>query len=458
MRPRAAILLGLLGGLLLGTRLAHAGVLWIEEAYGMAAAAELLRGKVLYRDIWFDKPPLYAAIYVLCGAHMGVGLRVLEAAYCFLAVLLAYAVGRSWWGEREGLWAGVLLGWGLSFGVPSAVLPLAPDLLTVAPHLAAVGLASAGRSVGAGLAAGMALLSNAKGVLVLAASLPWRRSGLLVGIAGAVAAAVVVMLSPGDFWHQVVRWGAAYARDSLIANPPAEGLKRTLNWAGFHLTAVAGTLYCLWREPARQRRRLLVWVLISCAAVSAGWRFFPRYYLHLLAPVSILGGRGLALMARGRRLALALLLVIPMVRFGWMHVEVARGVGHRDLAMFEQSRAASVILKQQAPPGATLLVWGYRPDLYVLSGLPAGTRFLDSQPLTGVLADRHLTSAQATLPEEARANRQLLRQSRPTFIADGLGPYNEQLAVSAFPDLQQWLSEYELFASPAGYRLYRLKP
>ena len=35
------------------TRFAHSDLLWIEEAYPMAAAAEVLRGKMLYRDIWF---------------------------------------------------------------------------------------------------------------------------------------------------------------------------------------------------------------------------------------------------------------------------------------------------------------------------------------------------------------------------------------------------------------------
>jgi hypothetical protein len=57
--------------LVVATRLCHLHLVWIEEAYGMAAAAEVLRGKLLYRDIWFDKPPLYALFYTLCGAVPG---------------------------------------------------------------------------------------------------------------------------------------------------------------------------------------------------------------------------------------------------------------------------------------------------------------------------------------------------------------------------------------------------
>ena len=48
---------------LLAARLCHTGIVWVEEAYPTAAAIQILDGKLLYRDIWFDKPPL-AALHV----------------------------------------------------------------------------------------------------------------------------------------------------------------------------------------------------------------------------------------------------------------------------------------------------------------------------------------------------------------------------------------------------------
>src|SRR5438067_77962 len=39
----------------------HVGILWAEESLPLAAAGQMLDGKALYRDIWFDKPPLMAA-------------------------------------------------------------------------------------------------------------------------------------------------------------------------------------------------------------------------------------------------------------------------------------------------------------------------------------------------------------------------------------------------------------
>ena len=57
-------------------RLCHSDIVWVEEGYPLAAAAEMLRGKTLYADIWFDKPPLFAGFYLLWGALAGWPMRV----------------------------------------------------------------------------------------------------------------------------------------------------------------------------------------------------------------------------------------------------------------------------------------------------------------------------------------------------------------------------------------------
>ena len=72
------------------SRYAHLNLLWIEEAYPSAAAAEVLRGKMLYRDIWFDKPPFYALVYVLWGASAGWPLRIAGASWILLSCGLIY--------------------------------------------------------------------------------------------------------------------------------------------------------------------------------------------------------------------------------------------------------------------------------------------------------------------------------------------------------------------------------
>src|SRR5262245_25788804 len=104
------------------SRLCHAGILWEGDAYPLAAAGQLLAGKALYRDIWFDKPPLTALFYLLCGAKAGWGLRVVGAIYTLGACWIAWAFDKR-------LWAAVLLGFYLTFDLPSAIIPVASDLM-----------------------------------------------------------------------------------------------------------------------------------------------------------------------------------------------------------------------------------------------------------------------------------------------------------------------------------------
>ena len=80
---------------LLAAHLCHRGVLWTEEGLPMAAAREMAHGKTLYRDAWFDKPPLVPAVYLLWGVRDGVPLRIAGALYDLLACWLAFLSARN---------------------------------------------------------------------------------------------------------------------------------------------------------------------------------------------------------------------------------------------------------------------------------------------------------------------------------------------------------------------------
>jgi hypothetical protein len=210
----------------------------------------------------------------------------------------------------------------------------------------------------------------------------------------------------------------------------------------------------LCRPVLSDRRRWLVWLLISLAGVAAGLRFFPRYYFQILPAVVLLAARGFAEMQGRRRAMVALLLLIPLARFAPTYFMAARDASWRDTAMDRDSRAAAAIVNAAAKPGDTLFVWGYRPEIYVYSHLPAATRFLDSQPLTGVPADRHLTQSTPVETAESRARRADLASSRPTIVVDGLGEYNPRLALTEFGDLRPWLAGYREVGRTTGSVIY----
>src|SRR5437868_7253233 len=223
MKPGLFFLLLFAG--LLAARLSHSKILWAEETLPLAAAAQMETGKALYRDIWFDKPPLLAAVYLLCGATAGVWLRLEGALYCLLACWLAWRFARDLWSPAEARWAAALLAFFLTLDTPSAVVPLAADLLLVAPHLAAVYLAWRGRPFWSGVAAGVAFAIHTKGLFVLAACALWTYRSLPALLAGFAAPNVAVaawLWSRGSldaYVDQVWKWGRIYAAQTFVEHP-----------------------------------------------------------------------------------------------------------------------------------------------------------------------------------------------------------------------------------------------
>lgn len=442
----ARIFYALLFALILLLRLCHSNIVWVEEGYPLAAASEMLRGKLLYNEIWFDKPPLFPAFYMLWGALTGWPLRIAGALYVLFSAWSVGRVARQLWSEREEQLAAALTAFALTFWIPATVMVIGPDLMLIPIQAAAVLAAWRGQALAAGLIAGFGTLINGKMLLLLPAFFVARP----IWFAGFVLPQLALLPAAQSYWIQVWSWGAAYSRDTFIANPIIEGLQRTANWLGFHAAIVIGAALALKDEPGK--RRWIIWLTCAVIAVVAGFRFAPRYYFLLLPAVTILASRALL-----QQRLLLLLLLIPLIRFGPRYVELGadliQGKPHqwRDLAMEQDSRAAATLL---SGPG-TLLVWGYRPEIYAISRKPAATRFLDSQPLTGVLADRHLTESRPTVPEIAKANRAELITTKPDWIVDGLGPYNPQLAITQFPDLKEWLANYHEVARTSGSIVYR---
>jgi hypothetical protein len=469
---RPAVVLGLLYALVLLTRLCHSGIVWVEEAYPASAAIQILHGQAIYRDFWFDKPPLSAWFYLLWGGYTGVPLRLAGSLFVLACSITAYRFAGRVWSEREGVTAAVLLAFYLTFGIPSAIMALAPDLLMVLPHLGAAYLAWKGRPFAAGVVAGIAMLVNPKAIFVLAACLLWQWRGvlnlrppvsLLAGFIVVNAAGLTVLALTGalpGYFEQVWAWGSLYSRDTFYDQPLIEGARRTLAWVGFHATAVIAAVYC-WRQE--RRWRFALWAGIAMMGVVAGLRFFPRYYFLLLPAMIIPASRGLWLLPGKARLAAAAFLLIPVIRFAPRYATLAADVVNgretqwADVAMNRDSARVAAILADESKAGDTLLVWGYRPDILMYTRMPLGTRFLDSQPLTGVIADRHLTHSEPSAPELAAGNRRRLTAYRPTFIIDGLGLFNPSLAITNYPDLARWLDRYDEIARTGNSIVYRLR-
>lgn len=402
----------------------------------MAGALQILDGQAPHNDFWYDKPPLLPLFYALIGGQAGWPLRLLDIAFVLACCYFAYRLAAELWHERAGLAAAALLAFFLTFDHHSVVIAIAPDAFLLLPHLAAVYLAQRQQAFAAGLVCALGIAANIKGVFLVPICLlfaPARALPLLAGVAPAT-----LLLAWPAFREQVLVWGQIYSASTFLEHPLRTGLERTAGWLGFHAALVVAAC-----RP-RMDRKFALWLLLMAATVTLGWRFFPRYYFAILPPLVLLAGRGFAGAPRAWRLALAALLLIPAIRFGPRYAQLALGQPWADLALYEDAREAV----RQMPGAKSVFVWGYRPDINVLAHAPSQDFFLESQPLTGVFADRHLTSAKrSALPRPARVPFQ------SDYVVDGLGPLNAPLAIPPF-----YLLHYEIAGRTATTVIYRRTP
>src|SRR5581483_10250960 len=129
-----------------------------------------------------------------------------------LCCWIAYRFARDLWSEREGQWAAALLGFFLIFDFPAAVIPVASDLLMLAPHMAALWMAHRRRPFWSGALAGVAIWTSPKGGLVAAAcvlwdpmSFPWMAAGA-AAVGGVALAWLGITGASGAYWEEVWRW------------------------------------------------------------------------------------------------------------------------------------------------------------------------------------------------------------------------------------------------------------
>jgi 4-amino-4-deoxy-L-arabinose transferase-like glycosyltransferase len=471
-QPRLRQFFAALFAVTLILRLCHAHLLWPDEDYHLAAAIQLLHGKMLYRDLWYDKPPLSALTYALIGAPTGWALRLFDSVWILAICLVAFRVAREMWSDREALIASGLIAFFLNFDLPGGIIPIAPDFFMVLPHLLAMWCAWKEKPLAAGGWCGIAFLFNPKGAFLLAAcaivlwrSLPLLLLGFLIPNAAAIAT-LLLQGAAAAYIEQVWKWGLLYAKSPPASASTGDALRRTVDWLGFHAALVLGCAWCWWKERTRATRFLAIWAFASLLAVAAGSRFSSRYFLQLLPVLAMAAARGavLAFSATSRPRVIAaiaaIVLLVPLVRFGPRYALLARDLlksretRWTDAALDRDSRAVSDWLRSHQRAGDTLFVWGYRPDVFAYTRMPAASVYWDSQPLTGVPADRHLSESLSLIPQWAAANRRELAASHPAFVVDGLSLLNPRLAMDEFPVTKAWLGAYQLVQRTALSLIY----
>jgi hypothetical protein len=119
-----------------------------------------------------------------------------------------------------------------------------------------------------------------------------------------------------------------------------------------------------------------------------------------------------------------------------------------------------------SPSGSAdyLFVWGYRPWIYYWSGLMPASKYLSAQPLTGVPAgseyEKGVIRSLLGPDETATARAELieeLRRTKPRYIIDEWGMYNLELSVNAYPDMREFMQDYQETGRSGNLKIYRRK-
>jgi hypothetical protein len=557
-------------------RIAYAGHLYEDDGLWLTVGEEILRGKALYREIYFDKPPglalVYAMLFWIFGAHL-ITIRLFTVAYSIAISAVLYVFGARLYNKRIGWLAAVM------FAVFSTTFPhlqsLSTDFLMVMPYAAGAYLLVRSRwdprganrershsgllALAGGALAGVAFQINPKAIFdiiffaaLLIASRRWNAADsevsvtasdrrlaawrlFALGVAGLLVSSLPFMAyiaatrSLSVYWFYVWDWGSRYGRYYSAGKILWAAVNSGANYLTLNDTLLIGLVFVSVAAVRQMRNRgggtgqatgasfkvvrtfradvlLLIWFAVSFAGVMVGGRFYGHYFLQTLPSLCLIGARGVtgilsSLSTRGthlRRTVIALLVigfVFTLVRFHgrsvllaidwargtsalnatWYHNirdheermvaavvrDLPEGADAADHLGLEAIRAGGPRTRQADGPSDYVFVWGYRPEVYFWSGLLPASRFLSTQPLTGVPADvRYFANDYRSLLDEAdmaQARAQLVRdleETQPKYIVDEIGFFNGDLAILKYPDLQETMDKYKSIGSTGRFLMY----
>ncbi len=385
-----------------------------DAALFVLGGARIDAGFAPYKDLWDQKPP---GVYVLDA----VGQRVLPwldpwlVGWLLTVVFVGAAVVVFERLLRSRLGPVGAFCWSLVFLIGVASFPTAlggglTESFAILPLIAAVRAVSRPESslrgaalVGCSLSVACLLsLQSLPAAAVLFVAAAWqggsrqerarRAAALLLG--GAilpllVAAWLIARGALGDAVDQVLAYNAAY-RNSASQAPDLVGVSSLL-LAGLALPA-AVTALLMARHP-RSFGRLdwssLAWVIGYVLYVAYQGRIYFHYLIILVPPAVWLAASGVSRLAAGARapdrrlgLASAGLLsgtALSLAVSALTVVGLMTGIGSIGNHGAGLAETASWI-EGNTPPSATVFVWGYEPDLFLLSHRQPCDRYVSLFP------------------------------------------------------------------------------
>jgi 4-amino-4-deoxy-L-arabinose transferase-like glycosyltransferase len=466
-----------------------------ESAY-VLVGNEIVQGGLPYLDAVDRKPPLlfyvYAAIVRTAGEYNWAALHALAIVWLLATMAGLYVVGRRIFGDAQpGLIAAFLYSlyqpWGLwkalAFnGEVLMLLPVvwayaiafspasAPDLKVGPTYRSAAMYRSVARTrldlliAGALIAIGFLLKQPAAiaavplGVYLLAP--PYRADrGLSAGRAlshavlftagfAAVLGVTVLWLRQRNLLAAAYYWTITH--HEFTRTDWIHGTEITLVFVAaccpLLIAAAAGARQAAFPAGrSAERLALMLWLLVSAVGTAAGGHFFPHYYIQLLPPLALLAAEPLARLAEGNGATLLprWLTITRLRRWLALTAVAIFVIDTIGLANRKDSKAGAY-LREQAPAGSRLFVWGQSQATYLEARLRPATRFITTFPLTGYQfgPDPSFDSKDFIVPGAWDDFLTDIRDHPPEFIVDReQGPHPRE-PVTEFPIVQRLIEQH----------------
>jgi 4-amino-4-deoxy-L-arabinose transferase-like glycosyltransferase len=293
-----------------------------DEGVYATIAQGLLDGKVPYRDLFDNKPPLvygwYAISFLLFGESV-VAPRIVAAVFLSLTAVALFHQAKLVL-PKPAAWIGAFL-FALSTGLPWVALHANTEAYMLLPLVSSLMFFTIGIKRGgarwffiAGLLAGAAIMTKQVAVwnlLALSAlafvyhrrnSDPswralvptmWLLTGALV-VVGAIAVPFAINGALDDLLYANIAYNWVYmgfiSNAERLANLGYGMLFFCVIAAPLVVGALAG-LFIIWKRKASATDYMLIaWGAASAVGVASGGRFFPHYFLHLMPALAVLTG------------------------------------------------------------------------------------------------------------------------------------------------------------------------
>ena len=464
-------------------------LIFVDEGFFASVAAELLRGSVLYRDVWCNNQPLTIYFCKWVFQLLGPTSIALHLGSLLLALLeswLLYRIGRRFFSARVGGLAALAFAIAsTNFNIPRIIGFTPEQLMAVSAtgavycFLAAWERRRAGLFFFAGLlSCGAVLAKPAAGPEIAMFFLflffapgwsPARKAGALASLGsgylmggGILAASLVAGGNLYPWWDQSVLSRVHYVAQidwaaflhNLARQPFGSGL--TYLWAWI----------LIWQgrkgaEANRDAYSLSVaWLAAAFLGVCMGRRFYANYYIQVFPPMALLAAVGLDYLTRAMRrprfqASLVLSLVALLVPFSWFQARtfahyyyLADPGAHSQVRLWDMCvidrrlKDVSAEIRALTQPGEPIFVFGPNPEFYFLSGRPMATAFS-----TFDITD----PAEPPYGDDERQTIQKLDSTPPVLIIDSC----QYLKIADQPGWRELIARhYRLCNDLSGVRLF----